>query len=167
MLVEPSRPLETQGLDVCSAGQPGVGVEEQWRHSGREAGVSEMCWRCVRDHSALGIKLNLGKKGGWFAQVFRLFLFYTGVKSIYNDVIVSGVQQSGPVTHTCVSVLFQILFPFRSSQNIEPRSLRCTAGPCWLSVSNTAVCVCPSQIPVYLCLIPSLFSTSESASLCN
>ena len=35
--------------------------------------------------------------------------------------------------------LFQILFPFRFSQNIEQSPLCCTAGPCWLSILNIAV----------------------------
>ena len=40
---------------------------------------------------------------------------------INNIVLVSGIQQSDSVIH--VSILFQILFPFRLLQNIEQSSL--------------------------------------------
>ena len=43
--------------------------------------------------------------------LFKKILFYTGVEMIYNAVLVSGVRQSDSVTH--ISILFQILFPFR------------------------------------------------------
>ena len=39
------------------------------------------------------------------------FLFYTGVRLIYNVVLVSGVWQSDSVIH--ISILFQILFTYR------------------------------------------------------
>ena len=35
----------------------------------------------------------------------------------------------------------------RLLQSIEQSSLCCAAGPCWLSVLNTAVCPYPSQTP--------------------
>ena len=47
---------------------------------------------------------------------------------------------------THVSILWEILFPFSLLHNIEQISLCCTVGPCWLSVLNTAVCTCQSQI---------------------
>ena len=46
---------------------------------------------------------------------------------------VSSAQQSGSVTHLRVSVLFQILFPFRLLPEVEQSSLCYTIGPCWLS----------------------------------
>ena len=45
-------------------------------------------------------------------------------------------------THIHVSILFQIIFPFKLLQNIEQHSLCYTVGPCWLSISNIAVCIC-------------------------
>ena len=51
---------------------------------------------------------------------------------INNVVLVSGVQQSDSVIHIHVSILFQILFPFRLLQNMEQSSLCYTVGPCWL-----------------------------------
>ena len=47
--------------------------------------------------------------------------------------LVSGVQQGDSVSHIHISILFQILFPFRL-QNIEQSSLCYTVGPCWLSI---------------------------------
>ena len=38
---------------------------------------------------------------------------------IYNTVLASGIQQSDSGIHACMSILFQILFPFRLLQNIE------------------------------------------------
>ena len=54
--------------------------------------------------------------------------------------LVSGVQQSDSVIHTQVSILFQVLFPFRLLQITEQSSLCYTIGPCWLSILNIAVC---------------------------
>ena len=51
-----------------------------------------------------------------------------------NVVLVSGVQQSDPVIHIHVSILFQILFPFKFLHNIEQSSLCYKVGPCWLSI---------------------------------
>ena len=47
---------------------------------------------------------------------------------INNVVIVSGVLQSDLVIHIHVSILFQILFPYRLLQNIEYSSLFYTVG---------------------------------------
>ena len=54
---------------------------------------------------------------------------FIGVYFIYNVVLVSGVQQSDSVIH--ISILFQILSPYRSLKNIEQNSLCSTVGPCW------------------------------------
>ena len=53
---------------------------------------------------------------------------------INNIVLVSGVQQSDSVIRIHISILFQILFPFRLLKNIEQSSLCYTVGPCWLSI---------------------------------
>ena len=53
---------------------------------------------------------------------------------IYNVVLVSGVQQSDSVMHIHVSILFQILFPFRLLQNIDQSSLYYAVGSCLLSI---------------------------------
>ena len=50
-----------------------------------------------------------------------LTLFYIGVEVI-NNVLASGVQQSGSVIHIHVSIL-QILLPIRLLQNIEQSCL--------------------------------------------
>ena len=49
--------------------------------------------------------------------------------------LVPGAQQSDSVIHTYISILFQILFPYRLLQNIEYSSLCYTVAPCWLSIS--------------------------------
>ena len=59
---------------------------------------------------------------------------------IYNVVFVSGVQHSDSVIHIHIYILFQILFPYRLSQNIEYSSLRYTVGPC-LSILCIVVCI--------------------------
>ena len=61
--------------------------------------------------------------------------------------LVSGVQQSDSVIHIHVSILFQILVPFRLLQSIEQMSLCCTVGPCWLSILNITECTSQSQTP--------------------
>ena len=67
---------------------------------------------------------------------------------INNVVLVSGVQQSDSVIH--ISVLFQILIPFRLLQNTEQSSLCYTVRPCWLSILSIAVCTWQSQTPNFL-----------------
>ena len=65
----------------------------------------------------------------------------------HNVVLVSGIQKSDSVINIHVSILFQILFPFRLLQSIEQRSLWYTVGPCWLSILHIVVCICSSQAP--------------------
>ena len=65
-------------------------------------------------------------------MLFKNFSFYIGLSLIYNVVLASGVQQSDSLMH--ISILFQILFPFRLLQNIKQRSLCYTVGPCWLTI---------------------------------
>ena len=67
-------------------------------------------------------------------------------------VLASGVQQSGLVTHTHISILFQVLFPYKLLQNIEYSSLYYLVGPCWLSIVYIVECV-------YLCQTPNLSTT--------
>ena len=76
----------------------------------------------------------------YMAETF-FFNFYF-ILQYSSQCCVSGVQHSDSVIHLHVSILFQILFPFRLLQNIEQRSLCYTVGPCWLSILNIVVCVC-------------------------
>ena len=41
---------------------------------------------------------------------------------IYDAVLFSGMQQSVPIIHLCIPILFQILFSYGSLQSIEQRS---------------------------------------------
>ena len=61
--------------------------------------------------------------------------------------LTSDVQQRDSVIHTHVSILFQILFPFRMLQITEQSSLCYTVSPCWLSILNTAEYTCQSKTP--------------------
>ena len=60
---------------------------------------------------------------------------------------VSDIQQSDSVIHICTSILFQILFLHRLSQNTGWSSLCHTAGPHWTIIPDTSVCICQSQPP--------------------
>ena len=78
--------------------------------------------------------------------------------------LVSGVEQSDSVIHILVSILFQIILPFRLLQSTEQISLHCTVGPCWLSCFKHTVCTYQSQTP-NLSLCNCLFSESVSLFL--
>ena len=62
-----------------------------------------------------------------YVHSFLNLYFIYGIWLISKVVLASGVQQSDSVIH--VSIVFQILFPFRLVQSIES-SLCSTAGPC-------------------------------------
>ena len=64
-----------------------------------------------------------------------------------NVVTVPGEQRRDSATHTHASILPQTPLPWRLPYNVEQSSLYSTAGPCWLSILNTAVCGCPFQAP--------------------
>ena len=49
-----------------------------------------------------------------------------------------------------MSILFQILFPYRLLQNIEYSPLCYTVGPCFLSILYTVVCICNPKLLIYL-----------------
>ena len=49
---------------------------------------------------------------------------------LYNVVLISGVQQRDSVIHINVSILLQILFPYRLLQVIEESFLCYRVGPC-------------------------------------
>ena len=69
----------------------------------------------------------------FFSIKFFIFIFI-GVELIYNIVLVSGVHQSESVIHIHTAFLFQILFPYRSLQNIEQSSLCYIVGLYQLSI---------------------------------
>ena len=65
---------------------------------------------------------------------------HDGAQPINNVVMVSGEQRKDSAIHTHVSILPQTPLPSRLPHNVEQSSLCCTAGPCWLSILNTALC---------------------------
>ena len=66
----------------------------------------------------------------FFSKFFTLFLFYIGVQLIYTIVLASGVRQSDSLIHTHVSILFQVLSPYRPIENIKQSSLCYTVDSC-------------------------------------
>ena len=52
-----------------------------------------------------------------------------------------------------VSILLQIILPFKLLQNIEQNSLCYTIGLYWLSILNTIVCICRFKAPNTFCLL--------------
>ena len=60
---------------------------------------------------------------------FFISLSFLEVELTYNVVIISAVQECDLVIHIHTSVLLQILFPYRSTQNAGLRSLGYTPGP--------------------------------------
>ena len=62
------------------------------------------------------------------------------IELIYNVVFVSGIQQNDSVIH--IFILFQVLFSYRLSQNIEQTSLCYIVDPCWLSILYIEICIC-------------------------
>ena len=107
--------------------------------------------------------------------IFKKSLFYIGVWLINNVVLFPGVQveKSDSVLYTHISILFKILFPFRLLKSTEQTSLCYTVGPCWLFISNIAVCPCLSQtcnlslqLPLpHKLTISSFFQVCETASV--
>ena len=64
--------------------------------------------------------------------------------------LVSGVQQSDSVIHIHISILFQILYPYRLLQDTDYSSLCYTVGPCCLSILYIVVCALANpKLPIY------------------
>ena len=89
-------------------------------------------------------KLRIHKKKNHNFNPFLIifFLRFNEVYLIYKAVIISAVQQSDPVIHRHISIIFQSPFLPRLSQNTGQNSLCYTASPCWLIISYTPVCIC-------------------------
>ena len=80
--------------------------------------------------------------------ILKIYLFYTGVQLIYHVVLVSGIQDSDSVIHTCISqYFFRILFSYVLSRSVmfdsfcshglQPARLLCSWNP---PGKNTGVC---------------------------
>ena len=79
---------------------------------------------------------------------------------LMNDIaLVSAVYSNVIQLYLHVSILFQVLYPFRLLQNIELSSLCYRVGPCWLSILNVTVqtpflihrFLSQSLFPYYIC----------------
>ena len=75
-----------------------------------------------------------------FEQLSFKKKFYWSIQLIYS-VLDSGVLQNDSVIHIHIFILFQILFPYRLSQNIKQSPLCYTIGPCWLSILHIQQCL--------------------------
>ena len=82
----------------------------------------------------------------WLGLFFLIFILYGGIVDEQSCVSFRCTAK-WTVIHIHVSILFQILFPFRLLQNTEQSALCYTVGPCWLSILNIVVCTCQSQTP--------------------
>ena len=60
-----------------------------------------------------------------------------------------------------VSIFLQTHLPSRLPHNIERSSVCYTAGPCWLSILNLAVCTCPSQTVKRWFLFPNPYPHTD------
>ena len=89
---------------------------------------------------------------------FYLFIYFMGIQFLCNVVLVSIVQQSESAIYLHTSPLFQISFPFRSSQSLEYSSVCYTGGSCYLFCIQQCIYVSPSlpihPTPPYPCNIP-------------
>ena len=65
---------------------------------------------------------------------FLLVFVFIEILLIYNIVLVSGIQCKLIQLYTCIYTLFQILFHYRLSQNVEYSSLCYTVRLCCLSI---------------------------------
>ena len=63
-----------------------------------------------------------------------VFNFYWSIADL-QCCVVSDVQKSESIIHIYMSILFQVIFPFRLFQNIEQSSLCYTVVPCSLLVA--------------------------------
>ena len=84
---------------------------------------------------------------------------------INNDVLVSSIQEGDSVIHIRVSVLFQVLFPFRLLHNIGEFPVLFSRS--LLSVLNIAMCACQSQTALIIPLVPTyvVFKPQYKANL--
>ena len=63
-----------------------------------------------------------------------------------------------------MSILFQILFPYRLLQNIEYSSLCYTLGPCWLAILHSNLLFTKFQCP-FKSAVDSADSSLDSAEV--
>ena len=90
-------------------------------------------------------------------------LIFIRIWLLYNVLIASALHRSESVIHIHISPLFQVVFPFRSPQNIEQSSLCYTVGSCCSIIqSHLTLCDamdCTYQASLSLVLINYLFYT--------
>ena len=98
---------------------------------------------------------NPTDRGAWWATVHRVAKSGTRLKRLSAHARITdlqccdslGGQQRDSAINICVLILPQSPLPSRLPYNTEQSSVCYTAGPCWLSILNTAERTCPSQTP--------------------
>ena len=92
------------------------------------------------------IKVNVihDKSGWWDVPFFPFLKFYWSIVDLrcYHFCCTTKWFR-----YTCTHILFQILFPFRLSQNTEQSSLCSTAGSCWPIIPFHAQWACAQPKP--------------------
>ena len=94
-----------------------------WRIRGEETAAGPPPGSCSLHRRLVSHQQEAEKK-----HVSSFLKFLTAVELIYNGVLVSGVRQSDSVGHIHISILFLILFPYRSLQSAEQSSPFNTVG---------------------------------------
>ena len=84
------------------------------------------------------------KRGCFYLFINLIYFIKNLIEAylIYNVVLVSGVQQSDSVLYMCIYILFDILFHYSLSQDIDYNSLCYTIGPCCLFILYIIVYIC-------------------------
>ena len=95
---------------------------------------------------------------------FLPFFFKKFYQSIFEFILVSGIQQSDSVIH--IYTLFQILFTCRLLQYFEWNSLCSIVGPCWLSILYI-MCVLQCSFHTSLHGFPSSLNPKFKCYLCR
>ena len=94
----------------------------------------------------------------FFLEIGRIFIKKTtfiGVQLIYNAVLISVVQQSEPVIHIHVSILFRC-FSYMGHYRVLSSFLCYMVGLYQLFTFYIKVCICNPSLPIYSISLPQL-----------
>ena len=109
--------------------------------------LTEGLWLPDPEQPRHGVHLKWPKCHSFFFFFKSSFYFILE----YTWFIMCSLQVYSKVIQLCIymhlfffyaSILFQMLFPFRLSQNTVHSSLCYTGGPCWLSILYIVVSIC-------------------------
>ena len=97
-----------------------------------------------------GIQQSVLVMSEWVKLLNRVRLFATPWAVTYQAPPSMGFSRqeswSGlPFIHIHISILFQVLLPYRLLLSIEYRSMCYSIGPCWFYSLHIVVCICQAQ----------------------